>query len=97
MDVEVSRRRLPPRNGTDVFRQGLERLKTNPWDVPTLRALALACQANHYNEVELRYLKNALDVNHEGPRRQSALRRIAGADGPIRSGDRLLAPNRRTR
>jgi tetratricopeptide (TPR) repeat protein len=47
----------------EVFRQGLELLKTNPWDVPTLRALAYACQTNHYNEVELRYLKNALDVN----------------------------------
>jgi tetratricopeptide (TPR) repeat protein len=47
----------------EVFRQGLELLKVNPWDVPTLRALAHACQSNHYNEVELRYLKNALDVN----------------------------------
>jgi tetratricopeptide (TPR) repeat protein len=40
----------------------LEILRTNPWDVPTLRALAKACAANHYNEVELRYLKNALDA-----------------------------------
>jgi tetratricopeptide (TPR) repeat protein len=47
----------------EVFRQGLDLLRTNPWDVPTLRALAQACQANHHNEVELRYLKNALDVN----------------------------------
>jgi tetratricopeptide (TPR) repeat protein len=47
----------------EVFRQGLDLLKVNPWDVPTLRSLAYACQANHYNEVELRYLKNALDVN----------------------------------
>ena len=47
---------------SEVFRQGLDLLKVNPWDVATLRALAYACQANHYNEVELRYLKNALDV-----------------------------------
>ncbi len=47
----------------EVFRLGIELLQTNPWDVQTLRALALACKANHYNEVELRYLKNALDVN----------------------------------
>jgi tetratricopeptide (TPR) repeat protein len=47
----------------EVFRLGIELLQVNPWDVPTLRALALACKANHYNEVELRYLKNALDVN----------------------------------
>ena len=46
-----------------VFRLGLDLLQVNPWDVVALRALALACKANHYNEVELRYLKNALDVN----------------------------------
>jgi tetratricopeptide (TPR) repeat protein len=50
-------------NWSEVFRLGLELLKTNPWDVPTLRALADACKANRYNEVELRYLKNALDFN----------------------------------
>lgn len=49
----------------EVFRAGLELLRTNPWDVATLRALAQACAANHYNEVELRYLKNALDVNRK--------------------------------
>jgi tetratricopeptide (TPR) repeat protein len=48
-----------------VFQLGLELLQTNPWDVTTLRALAQACQANHFNEVELRYLKNALDVNRK--------------------------------
>ncbi len=47
----------------EVFRLGMDLLKTNPWDVVTLRGLANACKANHYNEVELRYLKNALDVN----------------------------------
>lgn len=47
----------------EVLQLGLEMLKTNPWDVATLRSLAWACQAKHYNEVELRYLKNALDVN----------------------------------
>jgi len=45
----------------NVFRQGLELLKSNPWDTTTLRELAKACAYNHYNEVELRYLKNALD------------------------------------
>ncbi len=49
----------------DVFQLGLDLLRTNPWDVATLRALAYACQANHHNEVELRYLKNALDVNRK--------------------------------
>jgi len=47
----------------DVFRAGFDILKTNPWDVQALRAIAAGCKANHYNEVELRYLKNALDAN----------------------------------
>ncbi len=45
-----------------IFREGINLLKTNPWDIATLRALAQACAANRYNEVELRYLKNALDA-----------------------------------
>ncbi len=49
----------------DVLQLGLEILRTNPWDVPTLRALADASRNNHHNEVELRYLKNALDVNRK--------------------------------
>ncbi len=48
---------------TDVLALGPDALSSNPWDVATLRALARACQAHHYNEVELRYLKNALDAN----------------------------------
>ncbi len=45
----------------DIFREGLELLKNNPWDTQVLRELARACAFNRYNEVELRYLKNALD------------------------------------
>jgi len=48
---------------TTAFREGMEALRYNPWDIPTLRLLAEACEENHYNEVELRYLKNALDAN----------------------------------
>ncbi|HEY6564394.1 MAG TPA: hypothetical protein VIY86_07840, partial [Pirellulaceae bacterium] len=47
----------------DVFRLGVELLGENPWDVPTLRTLAEVCATLHYNEVELRYLKNALDAS----------------------------------
>lgn len=47
----------------EVLQMGPEFLKMNPWDVTTLRGLAHACAASHYNEVELRYLKNALDAN----------------------------------
>ena len=46
----------------EVFRIGLEMLKSNPWDVVVLRGIAQACEINRYNEVELRYLKNALDA-----------------------------------
>ena len=50
-----------------VIRAGLDALKTNPWDVTVLRAMAKACQALHLNESELRYLKNALDANPKDP------------------------------
>jgi tetratricopeptide (TPR) repeat protein len=46
-----------------VFRQGMEVLKDNPSDVAVLRMIAEACQQLHYNEVELAYLKQALDAN----------------------------------
>jgi len=44
-----------------ILREGLELLKSNPWDTHALREMARACAFNRYNEVELRYLKNALD------------------------------------
>jgi tetratricopeptide (TPR) repeat protein len=47
----------------EVLKLGPEALAHNPWDVPNLRSLARACAAHHYNEVELRYLKNALEAN----------------------------------
>lgn len=47
----------------EALAAGPEALKSNPWDAPTLRTLARACEAHHYNEAELRYLKNALDAN----------------------------------
>jgi tetratricopeptide (TPR) repeat protein len=45
----------------DIFSEGVEILKSNPWETHVLRELARACAFNRYNEVELRYLKNALD------------------------------------
>ena len=45
-----------------VIAAGLDLLKGNPWDVPTLRTVAKACEALQLNEVELRFLKNALDA-----------------------------------
>lgn len=44
-----------------ALRAGLEGLSNNPWDVPTLRALANICAELHAHDTELRYLKNALE------------------------------------
>ncbi|MEM7312699.1 MAG: tetratricopeptide repeat protein [Planctomycetota bacterium] len=46
-----------------VLKLGPGLLKDNPWDVPTLRGMADACAFFRFNEVELRYLKNALEGN----------------------------------
>ena len=46
-----------------VFKLGPDLLKTNPWEVSTLRGLAEAAAAIGAHDVELRYLKNALDAN----------------------------------
>ena len=48
---------------TRVFQVGVELLKANPWSSMTLRALAEVCSELHFNEVELVYLKQSLDVN----------------------------------
>lgn len=47
----------------EVLKMGPDILRQNPWDVQTLRWMAEACAAYHFNEVELLYLKNALDAN----------------------------------
>lgn len=46
----------------EVFKLGIAELKDNPRNVPALRALADASAARHQNEVELVYLKQALDA-----------------------------------
>lgn len=51
----------------EVLKQGPLLLATNPWDVATLRGMAQACEALRFDEVELRYLKNALDANPRDP------------------------------
>ena len=47
----------------EATRLGLEQLKTDPWQVATLRGLAEVCAALHHNEVELGYLKQALEAS----------------------------------
>ncbi len=45
-----------------VIRQGVDLLGDDPWDITLLRNMAEACAALHLNEVELVYLKQALDA-----------------------------------
>jgi tetratricopeptide (TPR) repeat protein len=54
---------LAKKDWPEVLRIGPELLKVNPWDTPTLRAMAQACEKYHpkLNEAELKYLKMALD------------------------------------
>mgnify|MGYP002623096790 FL=1 len=47
---------------SEVFRLGPDILKTNPWDIPTLPALALACEPHGSTDAEFKYLKIALDA-----------------------------------
>lgn len=46
-----------------VLKLGPDLLRHDPWDATVLRGLAEACAAHGYHDVELRYLKNALDAH----------------------------------
>ncbi len=50
-----------------VIKAGIDVLKGNPWDVPTLMAMAAACEGMDLAETQLVYLKMALDVNLKDP------------------------------
>ena len=50
-----------------VIKAGLEMLKLNPWDVPTLEAMANATWSMGYDDVGLAYLKTALDGKPTDP------------------------------
>ncbi|MGE0755488.1 MAG: hypothetical protein AB7O38_00640 [Pirellulaceae bacterium] len=58
---------LARKDWAEVVKLGPEILKSNPWDVATLRGLAEACAAQGHGECELRYLRNALDANPRDP------------------------------
>jgi tetratricopeptide (TPR) repeat protein len=47
---------------TETLRSGLDALSSNPWHVPTLQLMAEACAQLHLPQVELVYLKQALDA-----------------------------------
>lgn len=54
-------------NWSQVLKLAADALKSNPWDVATLRAAAEACAALGYPQAELRYLKNALVPKPQDP------------------------------
>lgn len=53
---------LSASNWTKVLSQGVDILRSDAWHVSTLRGMAQACQALHHNDVELVYLKQALEA-----------------------------------
>ena len=58
---------LAKKDWGEVLKFGPHVLKTNPWDVSTLRGMAEACAEFGFSDVELRYLKNALAPNPKDP------------------------------
>ena len=66
------RKAISGRNWQDAISVGTEMLKLNPWDTPTLQALAEACEHLGFDECQLVYLRAALmgdamnvDVNRQ--------------------------------
>ena len=53
------------KNWTGVIASGLEMLKLNPWHVPTLTAMAAACQELDLTESQLVYLRGALEADQK--------------------------------
>jgi tetratricopeptide (TPR) repeat protein len=73
---------------SQVFRVGLDLLNTDPWDTTTLRSMADACAGLHHNEVELVYLKQALDAE---PKNLDVNRHCARSLGRMGQFDQAIA------
>ncbi len=60
---------------TAAFQSGCQALSLNPWDIPTLLALASACQSVRLEQCQLFYLRSALstDPQHTEVNRQAGL------------------------
>lgn len=72
----------------EVLLAGIELLAANPWDVNALRAMADASAAQHHNEVELVYLKQALDAD---PKNVEVNRHCARSLGRMGQFDQAIA------
>ena len=64
---KAARKALANSEWDDVIKHGLKVLAVNPWDVPSLTAMATASENSGDDEVELFYLKCALDANSKDP------------------------------
>lgn len=73
---------------THVLQLGPALLRVNPWDVVVLRAMAEACAELGYQDVELRYLKNALDAS---PKSAAINRHCATSLGRIGQFDQAIS------
>ena len=51
------------KNWDGVLKHGMDLLKLNPWDVSTLTAMATACGALEFDDAQLAYLRQALEVD----------------------------------
>ncbi|HEX6961537.1 MAG TPA: hypothetical protein VF175_06695 [Lacipirellula sp.] len=62
-------------NWEAAFQAGCTALALNPWDVPTLQAMAEACNQLQIDECQLYYLRWALDIDPKDPsvNRQAAM------------------------
>ncbi len=63
----AARKAVAQEKWMDVIRNGLKVLTVNPWDVATLLAMATASEKMDDDEVELFYLKSALQANMNDP------------------------------
>jgi tetratricopeptide (TPR) repeat protein len=74
-------------NWQAVFEAGCAALALNPWDIPSLLAMADACGALHVDECQLVFLRSALDIDAKDPvvNRQAAkaLQRMGQFDQAI--------------
>ena len=51
----------------EAIKNGIAVLKVNPWDVPTLTAMASASAASGFDECKLYYLRCAIEINPKDP------------------------------
>lgn len=79
---------LSAKKWQEVIGEGIELLKSNPYDSVTLRAMVDACEAMRYNEVGLRYMKNAMDGS---PGDMEVMRHCARYLGRVGQFDQAIA------